>query len=145
MKKSILTFILLFSLSSFVSSQTSATGDSNCYFEWAKVFEKRGAKEVTDGIYTDVIITIRSGSEADCYDGKCEVKGGIVVAMYLKLEDGKYEPLKKKARLDVPIKIVNGISNVLVTLDEELINVLFIGNIKPKKAAPKKAKGPGDI
>lgn len=145
MKKSILAFILLFSFSLEGFSQTEEDGDTNCYLEWAKVFEKRGANEVEDGVYTDVIITIRSGSEAECYEGKCEVREGQITAMYLKLEDGKYEELKRKARLNVPIRVVNGISNVMVTLEDELINVLFVSKIKPKKASPKQAKGPSDF
>ncbi len=118
--------------------------DNNCYLKWAQKFEERGAEDVADGVYEDVIITFRNGSEAQCYNGKCEVKEGKVLAMYIKKEDGGYELIKKKLRYDFPVTITNGMSKTVLTLDDELINVLFIKKIKPKKAGFVKAPEPGD-
>jgi len=146
MKKT-LTLIAIFTSISFLSSAQSKKGnddESNCYLKWAQKFEERGAEDVADGSYTDVIITFRNGSDAQCYNGKCDVKEGKVIAMYTKLENGSYEQVKKKLRYDFPVTITNGMSKTVLTLDDELINVLFIKKIKPKKAGPEKAPEPTD-
>lgn len=31
--------------------------------------------KLRNGTYSDIIISFRMGSDADCYDGKCDVKG----------------------------------------------------------------------
>ena len=152
MKKTITTLLLVFAISGLTNAQLSSktsevkAGDpeSNCYLRWAQKFEARGADDVADGIYTDVIITVRHGSEAECYNGKCEVKEGKVAAMYRTLEDGSYELLKMKLRYDFPITVTNGMSKTVVTYEDELINVLFIKKIKPKKAGFIKAAEPTD-
>ena len=144
--KKIFTLIALVAATYTVSAQEkkAAEGD-NCYTKWAQKFEDRGADEVADGSYSDVIITIRSGADAECYNGKCDVKDGKVTAMYLKMEDGSYEQIKKKSRYEgVPLVITNGMSSPLLTMDSELINVLFVKKIKPKKAGFVKAADPTD-
>ena len=119
--------------------------NTNCYLKWAQKFEERGAEDVADGTYSDVIISFRNGGDAECYNGKVDVKGGKVTAMYLKMEDGSYEVVTKKSKYDnVPIKITNGMSSTIVTKDDELINVLFVKKIKPKKAGFEKAAEPTD-
>jgi len=73
------------------------------------------------------------------------VKDGKVAQMYLKMEDGSYEIVTKKSKYDnVPIKVTNGMSSTIVTKDDELINVLFVKKIKPKKAGFEKAAEPTD-
>jgi hypothetical protein len=146
MKKNILAIALFIGVNFVADAQSSkkTEEESNCYLKWAHKFESRGADEVADGTYTDIIITVRSGSEADCFLGKCDVTGGKVTAMYVKLEDGKYEVMKKKARYEIPITITNGMSLSLVTMDDEIINVLFIKKIKAKKAGFEKAAEPTD-
>lgn len=145
MKRIISTLTLVMAISLGVNAQTKKTDDeNNCYLKWAQKFEERGAEEVADGVYDDVIITFRSGSDAECYNGKCEVKGGKVIAMYIKMEDGSFEQVKKKLRYDFPVTINNGISKTVLTLEDELINVLFIKKIKPKKAGFVKAAEPTD-
>ena len=63
--------------------------------------------------------------------------------MFLKFEDGTFEKLelqfKYKEKL---VTLINGISNVILTVDEELVNVLFVKNIKPKKKKYAKAAEP---
>lgn len=117
---------------------------STCYQKYAKVFEMRGANEVTDGTYDDVIITIRKGSFADCFVGKVTVKNSVILrnSMQLSFVDDSYEPFKRAYKYDEPITILNGISKTLVTNDEELVNVMFVGSIKPKKKALKRAPEP---
>lgn len=148
MKKTITTLFLVLGVSAFVNAQSPDTKkpeeETNCYLKWAKKFEDRGADDVADGTYADVIITFRNGSEAECYNGKCDVKEGKVVAMYRKMEDGNYELIKKKLRYDFPITITNGMSKTVLTFEDELINVLFVKKIKPKKAGFVKAAEPTD-
>ena len=144
MKKIILTLSLIIGIGSALFSQTSKNAEANCYLKWAQKFEERGAVDVADGTYTDVIVTFRNGSDAECINGKCDVKGGVITAMYSKMEDGTYSIIKKKLRYDFPITITNGISKTILTMEDELINVLFIKKIKPKKASFEKAPEPTD-
>src|ERR1041385_8979247 len=138
MKKTLTILALLVGFGAAVKAQGTTTTkkaeeESNCYLKWAQKFEDRGAEDVTDGVYDDVIITFRNGSDADCYNGKCEVKGGKVITMFIKMEDGSFEQVTKKLRYDFPVTVTNGMSKTVLTLDDELINVLFIKKIKPKK------------
>jgi len=127
-----------------LTAQTTAEEPNNCYTKWKNKFEERGAEEVKDGTYDDVIITTRNGSNATCYTGRAEVKAGKVTAMFLRLEDGSYEQVKKKLKFDVPMTITNGISAALLTMDDQLINVIFPKTLKPKKAGYLKAPEPAD-
>lgn len=141
--KKILSTLILTAIISPVFSQ--GNGQLTCYAKYAKVFEKRGAFEINDSIYDDVIITIRKGSLADCFYGKVKVKNGNVdyKNMHLKFEDGTYEKLNLRFKYEAkPVKIVNGISNVILTEDEELVNILFVKKIKPKKKKYAKAAEP---
>jgi hypothetical protein len=145
MMKIIPTLILTLMISATFAQGTKA--ELTCYTKYAKVFEKRGANEVIDGIYDDVIISIRKGSMADCFYGKVTIKNGSIDYrnMFLKFEDDTYEKLelrfkyKEKEKL---VTVVNGISNVILTEDEELVNILFIKSIKPKKKKYAKAAEP---
>lgn len=144
--KKIFTLLSLIITVFTANAQTKkADEESNCYLKWAQKFEARGADAVADGIYTDVIITFRNGGDAECYNGKCEVKDGQVITMYLKMEDGSYELVKKKSKYDkIPATVTNGMSSTIVTKEDELINVLFIKKIRPKKAGFEKAPEPND-
>ena len=124
----------------FVNAQESAT----CYQKYAKVFEIRGANEVQDGTYDDVIITIRKGRFADCFLGKVTVTSGEVVKTSIELSyvDNTFEPFSRTYKSDEAVGIVEGISKTLLTNDEELINIMFVGSIKPKKKALKRAPEP---
>lgn len=145
MKKIIITLTFIFSLYNVSFAQTSKSEpEMNCYLKWAEKFEERGAEEVLDGVYPDVIITFRNGSEAECYNGKCEVKDGKIMGMYLKMEDGSFEKVKKKIRYDFPVTITNGMSKTVLTFEDELINVLFVKLVKAKKAGFMKAAEPTD-
>ena len=149
MKKIITTIVLAMSVAATGFAQTTTTtpkaDDQSCYAKWAQKFQDRGAEDIADGSYADVIISVRSGADAECYNGKCDVKDGKVTTMYIKLEDGTFEQLKKKSRYEnVPLVITNGMSSPLLTMDSELINVLFVKKIKPKKAGFVKAADPSD-
>src|SRR4051812_7161850 len=67
----------------------------NCYNKWAAKFEERGAEPVKDGYYEDVIVTNRQGSKATCFNGKAEVRNGLIVRFYILLNDGSLEEVKR--------------------------------------------------
>jgi hypothetical protein len=143
MKNLLLTASLFLSLTFL--AQEKAT-ELNCYNKWAAKFEDRGAEEVKDGVYDDVIITNRQGSKAVCNNGKAEVMKGKVVKFYILLSDGSYEEVKKtwKNKSNENVNIINGISKSMFTVHGELINVLWPNKIKPKKAKPTNAPDPTD-
>ncbi len=143
MKKIITSIALLLTINIAINAQTTKE-ESNCFLKWAQKFETRGATEVADGTYADVIITFRNGSEAECFSGKCDVKDGKVTSIYLKMEDGTFELMKKKFRYNEPVTITNGMSKTMLTMEDELINVMFVKKLKPKKAGFVKAAEPTD-
>ncbi|MGZ4054119.1 MAG: hypothetical protein ACXVPM_04410, partial [Bacteroidia bacterium] len=68
MKKIITTIVLSLSIAAAGIAQTTPTkkaedeNTNSCYSKWAQKFQDRGAEDVADGSYTDVIISIRSGA-----------------------------------------------------------------------------------
>lgn len=144
MKKII--FSLLFaSFTAIGYSQSNDDAQITCYQKYAEIFEKRGANEVVDGTYDDVIITFRKGSMADCFYGKVIVKDGKINTdeLFLKFEDNTFERVVRKYRNpDQVITIINGMSRTIVTVDDELIDILFVKKIKPKKKNYVKAADP---
>jgi hypothetical protein len=147
MKKFYLFTMLACLISGISVAQKKAEGvELNCYNKWSVKFEERGAEDVKDGSYTDVIITFRQGAKADCYNGKADVKDGKIVGFYLILDDGSFDKVQKvwKNSSDKDVEIVNGISRTMITVHNELINVIWPSKLKPKKAAPKRAPEPTD-
>ena len=133
----------------FCSAQTNATtkddDETNCYNKWAQKIYNRGAEEITDGTYDDVIVTFRKGANADCFTGKVEVKNKRVLTISILREDGSYEDIKWETKSDDKIiSISNGISSPIVLKDSRLVNVIWHKKIKPKKAPFKKAPDPTD-
>ena len=143
MRKLILFIAILWSFNSFSQEKQP---ELNCYNKWAAKFEDRGADEVKDGVYDDVIITNRQGSKATCLNGKAEVRNGIIVKFYVLLSDGSHEEVKRtwKNNSDKNVTIINGISKSMVSVHGELINVLWPSHIKAKKAKPTIAAEPTD-
>ena len=125
--------ITLFSLNGFGQDA------KDCYTHYYEVFQERGAYKVTDGLHAQVIVTIRNTTEINCFMGKANVKNGVVENIQLMLEDDTYEKLNVKFKNDYPITIHNGVSRAQITVDDEIINVMFIKKIKPKKKNYKKA------
>jgi hypothetical protein len=122
------------------------TVELNCYNKWAAKFEDRGADDVKDGVYTDVIITNRQGAKAVCNNGKAIVAEGKVAQFYILLSDGSFEEVKRtwKNKSNENVTILNGISKTLLSVHGELINVLWPNKIKPKKAKATTAPDPTD-
>lgn len=143
--KKIFTLVLLVSGITSFSQTTSKVPELNCYNKWAQKFEERGAEDVPDGTYNDVIITFRHMAIAECFNGKAIVKDKKVESFYIELEDGTYEQVIRVWKNEPKdITITNGISKTLITKDNQLVNVLWPKKIKPKKASPKKAIEPID-
>lgn len=144
-KKLLFAVLTAFSISQ-ATAQTDDTKELNCYNKWSIKFEERGAEEIADGVYTDVIITIRVGSNATCYSGKADVLNKKMIKCYIIREDGSYEEVKRtwKNNSNKDIEIINGMSRTMISAQNELINVLWPKKIKPKKAAFKKAPEPTD-
>ena len=137
------TLIILLVTMGFHYSATAQDG-SSCYQKYIKVFEVRGANQVEDGTYEDVIISIRKGSYSDCLLGKVKVVDGLVDPQSIELTfvDGTFEKFNRSYKIDEPINIVNGVSKTMVTNDEELVNIMFVDAIKPKKKEYKRAPEP---
>jgi len=143
MKKILLATSLFLTLSTFSQEKTI---ELNCYNKWAAKFEDRGAEDVKDGVYEDVIITNRMGAKATCNNGKAEVRNGKLVKFSLLLSDGSYEEVKRtwKNASNENVTIINGISKSMYSVHNELINVLWPSKIKAKKAKPTTAPDPTD-
>ena len=143
MRKIIILLTVIVSIN--VRAQETAKADLNCYNKWAQKFDERGADEVADGTYTDVIVTFRNGANAECFQGKAIVKEHKVEIFYIMLDDGTYDQVQRVWKSDVKdISINNGISKTLITKDNQLINIIWPKKIKPKKAGFKKAPEPTD-
>ena len=93
MKKLLSTLVL--SLFVLVAFGQKKEPEATCFTKYAKVFEQRGACEVNDSTYEDVVITIRKGTMADCFYGKVIVKNGVIDinSLALRFEDNTYEKL----------------------------------------------------
>lgn len=143
MRKIILAGAILVSLN--VISQEKQV-ELNCYNKWALKFEERGAEDVADGVYDDVIVTNRQGAKATCNNGRAEVRNGVIVRFYILLSDGNYEEVKRtwKNKSNENVRVINGISKSMVSVHGELINVLWPKKIKAKKAKPTAAPEPTD-
>ena len=143
MKKILLAASLFLTLTSFSQDKTI---ELNCYNKWAAKFEDRGAEDVKDGVYEDVIVTVRQGAKATCHNGKAEVRNGKLIKFYLLLSDGSHEEVKRtwKNASNENATIINGISKSMISVHNELINVLWPSKIKAKKAKPTTAPDPTD-
>jgi hypothetical protein len=135
-------------------STISASAQSNCYEEYVKVFQERGAGPVPDGIH-EVVVTVREGNKSDCYMGKAEVKNNqIVQTLGVILEDGtvkkmgvklnaKYNDANNPAILYMDI--VNGMSSAFLSDDNKLMNIFFYKQLNTKAKSIKLAPPAGSL
>lgn len=144
-KKLLLALTISFT-TNIIQAQTEEVRELTCYNKWSQKFDERGADDVEDGVFTDVIITSRIGSKANCWSGKAEVRQKKLVKFYILKEDNTEEEVTRtwKNNSNKDVDIINGISESMITAHNELINVLWPKKIKPKKAAAKKAPEPTD-
>lgn len=144
MKKLTTAFLSLFILlTNFANA--GVVDDVNCYDAYAKKFEERGAEEVEDGWHEDVVITFRKGSNADCYIGMIRIEEGKITQLKIRNADGTYELYTKKFKAGGEFIVTNGISSTQITLDDELVNVVFVKHIKPPKKKFTVAPSPDDL
>ncbi len=146
--------LLLVTLILVFGSAIKSNAQSNCYEEYTKVFNDRGASPVPDGVQ-EVVFTVREGSKADCYMGKVEVKNNqIVKTLGVILEDGslkkmgvklnaKYNDANNPAILFVDI--VNGMSSAFLSEDNKLINIFFIKQLNTRAKSIKLAPPAGSL
>lgn len=113
-----------------------------CFEKWEQLFSERGANSVEDGTHNNIIISVRNGVEADCYVGKAVVREGVVKSIYAMVEGGSHEIFIRKYQHATPQTVYNGISKARITVDDELVNVLFIENLKPKQRELVRAPDP---
>lgn len=142
MKYVVLVFVIIYASVGLFAQSSSNSEDKSCFTLWAKAFEIRGSNEVKDGWHEDVVLSIRAGSRNDCYTAKVQVENGNIKDIFIKYVDGRYEPFLPKFKYDQKITIVNGISRTMQTVDDELINIIFINHLLPKKQAYEKAPLP---
>lgn len=140
MIKNLLVIVFLLGVTS-TFAQTTKTPET-CLEQYQKQFKERGAGSIEDGNHK-VIISITTETGTDCYEGKAKVESGNVSALYMVYEDGTSEFLERKYKGTGKPKIINGISESMVTTDGETIQVVFVTKILPKKKQFKKATGPG--
>lgn len=143
--KKIISLLSLLITSLTWAQQIVKVTELNCYNKWAQKFEERGADDVVDGAYIDVIITFRHGASAECFEGKAIVKDKKVVSFYILLDDGSYDQVVRVWKNDIKdVTVTNGISKTLITKDNQLVNIIWPKKLKPRKAAFKRAAEPTD-
>lgn len=139
---SLLTFFIPFTQLS-AQNTNQQDDDDSCYRKWYRIFKLRGADEVTDGEYDNVIISFRQGTHGNCYYGKCVVKKGKIKELQIKVVDGKYEKVEIDPKED--ILITNGISDAIVAKlkgERQVLNVIFKDKLRPKGNAFEQAPDP---
>lgn len=143
--KKIITLLSLLVVTCTWAQEIVKVPELNCYNKWSQKFEERGADDVADGAYADVIITFRHGATAECFEGKAIVKDKKVESFYILLDDGTYDQVVRVWKNDIKdVTVTNGISKTLITKDNQLINIIWPKKLKAKKAGFKRAAEPVD-
>lgn len=127
----------------FAQNTNKQDDDDSCYRKWYRIFKLRGADEITDGEYDNIVISFRQGIHGNCYYGKCVVKKGKIRELYIKVVDGKYERVEIDPKED--ILITNGISDPIVAKlkgERQVLNVIFKDKLRPKGNAFEQAPDP---
>ena len=125
--------MMVSSLSLFSQTSDDKSEEESCYRKWYKIFQLRGADEVEDGEYDNVVISMRQGIHGSCYYGKVVVKKGTIRDIQVRIVDGKFEKVTFDAKEDYAI--VNGISETIVAKlrgDRQELNVVFKDKLHPK-------------
>lgn len=138
-------YAILFSLFCSIviaNAQAPAEEEASCYYQYLKIFESRGANDVTDGVFDDVVISVRKGTRTDCYTGKVMIEKKAIRTMYIKFSDGNYDLFEPLFKFKEDIVIVNGKSKTQVTVDDQLIDVFFPKLLRPKKKSYERAPLP---
>jgi hypothetical protein len=120
----------------------------SCFTKLEQAFIKRGAYPVGDDNHNNVILSFfNSDGTSTCVTGRVRVEGGRIVHIAVYYDDGTYGPFEKPFANDkknTP-SIVNGISEMIYTSDNEKFKVVFIEKLKPKQKALKEYEIPTDL
>lgn len=125
--------MIITSLSGFSQTDDEKKDEESCYRKWYKIFQLRGADEVEDGDYENVVVSLRQGVHGSCYYGKVSVKKGVLKSIEIRIVDGKYEKVSFDVKEDYAI--VNGISETIVAKlrgNRHELNVVFKDKLRPK-------------
>ncbi len=139
-------FLLLSTLSILLSSAAVAQ-TTDCFKQLEEAFTKRGAYTVADEVHRNVIICFFNADGTECRAGKARVENGTIISIWLQFDDNTHEPYEKKfynAKKTAPA-ITNGISEMIMTADNEKFKVVFVDKLKPKAKAYKQATLPTDL
>lgn len=143
MKKIYSIVFSLFCITAISYAQTPNTEDElSCYYQYLKVFESRGANDTPDGVYDDVVISVRKGTRTDCYTGKVIIEKKNIKTIYIKFSDGNYDLYEPVLKFKDDFSVVNGKSKTQVTIDDQLIDVFFPKLLRPKKKTYERAPLP---
>ena len=139
---SILTAVLVLAFNTSVSAQ-----DEGCFERLKKAFDERGSYTVSDDIHRNVIVVFFDDAESTCVKGKARVVNGSLESIFIFYDDNTSElyvdkPTNAKKE---PVKIENGISDVVRTRNNERIRVVFIDSLKPKQKSFRKVQLPDDL
>lgn len=136
MNKKLIAFLgfLMLASAGFAQQTTPKDDDDDsCYRKWYRIFKIRGADEVVDGEYDNVIISFREGTHGNCYYGKAVVKKGVLKEIYVRFVDGKYEKVEFDPKEEFAVQ--NGISDAVVAKlkgERQVLNVIFKDKLRPK-------------
>jgi len=127
-------FVMMLSSIGIFSQSTDENNDQeSCYRKWYKIFQLRGADDVTDGDYDNVVVSMRQGVHGSCYYGKVTVKKGILTSIEIRIIDGKFEKVSFDVKEDYAVE--NGISETVVAKlrgNRYELNVVFKEKLRPK-------------
>ncbi|MFT6745925.1 MAG: hypothetical protein ACJAZ2_000263 [Glaciecola sp.] len=137
--------LMILPLLTILVAAAPAGSVGNCYERYAKKFEERGATEVENGWHEGVVITFRKGSNADCYVGMVRVEELKITQLKIRNADGTYELYTQKFKAGGDFVVTNGISTTQITMDDELVNVVFVKHIKAPKKKFTAAPDPDDL
>jgi hypothetical protein len=115
-----------------------------CFDKYVKAFYERGAEDIKDSTYSEVVISVRDGNSTDCFVGQVTVRAGKVLVdqFYVQLADDSYENVASHFKTTAPVEIKNGVSQIILDKRDRIYNVIFATHLKPRKQAYKRAPDP---
>lgn len=124
----------------------SATSQ-DCFTRLQKAFDARGSHSVSDDMHRNIYISYFEDETSRCISGKARVENGKIVSVFMEYDDGTHLLLDAKFYNSkrLPPAIINGISEMIYTVDGEKFKIVFIDQLKPKQKAFKTIDLPDDL
>lgn len=140
MKKGLLLLFFGVLLSSSAISQ-------DCFTRLQKAFDNRGSYSVSDDMHRNVYISYFEDGTSRCISGKARVENGLIVSVFMQYDDGTHELMDAKFYNSKKLspEIINGISEMIYTVDGEKFKIVFIDQLKPKQKEFKTIELPDDL